>query len=256
MPAGFSVFIDESGDEGFNFAPPGTPKKSSHWFVLAAVAVRCAREPEIIKGMADVRAILRKPALRALHFADMRHEQRVAYVKTLANLPCRGVAIIIHKPSLKKQDTFKARGRLYFYAGRYLLERVSWMCRDGHKREAAGDGSAKIIFSNKSGMSYDEFCDYVRRLKQNPDVRINDGAIDCDQIEAKPHYQMAGLQVADAFASSFYQAVEPSSYGFVESSYAQSLEQRMYHYNQKQCKNYGVKVFPGIMHLTKPPRFL
>src|SRR3546814_6025402 len=74
-------------------------------------------------------------------------------------------SVLVHKPSLNEPETFQAeKFRLYFYLTRYLLERVSWLCRD-HRRANEGDGTAEVIFSNRSYMSYDAMRPYLCRLR-------------------------------------------------------------------------------------------
>src|SRR3546814_15951877 len=74
------------------------------------------------------------PARSTLHFRELKHEQKIPYVRAIAAAPLRTVSVLVHKPSLNEPETFQAeKFRLYFYLTRYLLERVSWLCRD-HRR--------------------------------------------------------------------------------------------------------------------------
>lgn len=52
-----------------------------------------------------------------------------------------------------------------------------------------------------------------------------------------------GLQIADAVASSFFYAVQPSAYGFREGRYAQLLHPVVYH-RHGTFIGYGVKLWP------------
>src|SRR3546814_4069701 len=79
--------------------------------------------------------------------------------------------------------------RLYFYLTRYLLERVSWLCRD-HRRANEGDGTAEVIFSNRSYMSYDAMRTYLCRLRDHADTRIDWSAFDPSAIRAVNHEKM------------------------------------------------------------------
>ncbi len=182
MSATFIVYIDESGDEGFSFN-----KGSSDWFVLSAVVTRAARDLEVVKLVDRVRTNLSKPNKKPLHFRDLRHEHRLPYIAEIAKADLRTVSILVHKPSLKEPEKFQERYRLYFYATRYLLERISWYCRDHKTAHDSGDGSATIVFSNRSGMSYEELRKYLNYLKEQTDifdVRIDWSVINLDQIIA------------------------------------------------------------------------
>src|SRR3546814_12453405 len=84
---------------------------------------------------------LGRPARSTLHFRELKHEQKIPYVRAIAAAPLRTVSVLVHKPSLNEPETFQAeKFRLYFYLTRYLLERVSWLCRD-HRRANEGDGT-------------------------------------------------------------------------------------------------------------------
>src|SRR3712207_6275478 len=75
--ASFTVYIDESGDEGFVFQP--NERGSSRWLVLSAVVLRKRNDLEAVRLMREVRQRLGKDSKKALHFRELRHEQRVPY---------------------------------------------------------------------------------------------------------------------------------------------------------------------------------
>jgi hypothetical protein len=221
MAPTFVVYIDESGDEGFSFG-----RGSSEWFVLCAVITKKANDLETVMLVDEARSQLGKRERQPLHFRDLRHEQRLPLVARIAKADLRTICICVHKPSLSEPETFQERFRLYFYTARYLLERVSWYCRDHTTARDTGDGSAQIIFSNRSGMSYDELRTYLHELESRShysDIRIEWWAIRPEQIAAYPPARRLGLQIADAVAGSFYYAIEFSQHGFTEDRYARML---------------------------------
>jgi hypothetical protein len=237
----FTAFIDESGDEGFRFHA-----RSSEWFVLSAVVIRKKDELETVKLIDRTRTQLNKPDKKPLHFRDLKHEQRIPFIDQIIKANLKAITVLIHKPSLKEPEKFQERYRLYFYAVRFLFERISWYCRDHRTRHDQGDGSAEIVFSNRSGMSYDELKEYFILIKNQTgfmDVRIDWSVIKPDQIVAYTPGKRMGLQLADAVASSYFYAVQPSSYGFTEDRYARMLKTVSYHRNGVFA-GYGVKFWP------------
>ena len=56
MPASFTVYIDESGDEGFIFLPG--ERGSSRWLVLSAVVLRKRNDLAAVGVMRSVRTLL------------------------------------------------------------------------------------------------------------------------------------------------------------------------------------------------------
>jgi len=241
VSATFVAYVDESGDEGFSFG-----EGSSDWFVLSAVVTRKAGDLAVVKLVDRVRAQLGKPEKKPLHFRDLKHEQRLPFVAEIAKADLRTVSVLVHKPSLKEPEKFQERYRLYFYAARYLMERTSWYCRDHRIPHDLGDGSVEIMFSNRSGMSYREMGDYLSLLQTQTgifDVRVDWSVIRPDQITAYTPGQRMGLQIADAVASSFYYAVQPSRHGFTEDRYARMLKPVVYH-RQGRHLGYGLKLWP------------
>jgi len=242
MGATFVVYVDESGDEGFLF-----DSGSSEWFVLSAVITRKAKDLGIVKLADRVRAQLGRPKRAPLHFRKLKHERRLAFVAEIANAELRTVSVLVHKPSLKEPEKFQKRHRLYFYTARYLLERISWYCRDHRMARDSGDGSAETIFSYRGGMSYEELKEYLSHLQKRTgllDTTIEWSVIKTGQITACPPYNLAGLQIVDAVAGSFYHAVEPSPLGFTEDRYARMLKPVVYN-RRGRYLGYGLKLWPG-----------
>jgi hypothetical protein len=240
MGATFAVYIDESGDEGFAFN-----KGSSEWFVISAVIIRKTHDLNTVKLVDKVRAQLGKPAQTPLHFSHMKHEQRVPYIAEIAKANLRTVTVIVHKPSLLEQEKFQERYRLYFYTARYLLERVSWYCRDNRTKHDLGDGSATIEFSNRAGMSYKELKVYLDTLKDSTTLvgaGVDWTVIKSQQVRALKADNRMGLQIADAVASGFYWAVRKFQ-GFTEDRYVRMLKPVIYHRERKYL-GYGIKFWP------------
>ena len=193
-----------------------------------------------------VRSVLEKKPKSPLHFRDLKHEQKLPYLRCLTGFNFKTVTILVHKPSLKEPEKFQERYRLYFYTTRYLIERASWFCRDTHTPHDIGDGTAKLIFSNRSGMSYSELKDYFIYLKNNTDlfgVRIDWNYIKPDQIIAYSPMKRVGLMIADAIAHSFWRAVERDRFGFTEDRYVRLLDKIIYR-RKGEALGYGVKFWP------------
>lgn len=245
MTVSYTVYIDESGDEGFTFM--ANEQGSSRWLVLSAVVYRKDKDLSAVQLLRDVRERLKKPPKKALHFRDLKHEHRVPYVRAIGEEPLRAVSVLIHKPSIQEPEKFHSeKFRLYRYATRLLLERVSWLCRDNYK-SGDGDGTAEITFSNRSIMSYDDlrsYLAYLRETSEARDIRIDWSVVKPEQVKAINHEQLAGLQIADAVASSFFYAVNLNPYGEVEDRYVRLLADKIYR-RRGIFEGYGVKFWPN-----------
>ncbi|WP_058034886.1 DUF3800 domain-containing protein [Burkholderia pseudomallei] len=240
MTSSFRVYIDESGDEGFVFLP--NEQGSSRWLVLSAVVVRTERDLEMVRIAKACRELLNKPPKYPLHFRNLKHEQRVPFARMVGEAPLRHVSVLVHKPSIQEPEMFQQeKFSLYRYATRLLLERVSWLCRD-HAHAGQGDGTAELIFSNRSIMSYEDLRNYLRRLArpEETEVRIHWPSVDIEGVRAVNHDQLAGLQIADAVATSVFYAVHRNPYGETEDRYLRLLARNLYRH-RGTATGYGLK---------------
>ncbi len=239
--ASFVVYIDESGDEGFKFPTEAGGQGSSEWFVVSAVVTRKSSDLATVKLVDRVREKLGKPKGTELHYRKLDHAPRVVLAQEIgAETGLLWIAVAIHKPTLTKLRT----ERLYFYACRYLLERVCWLCREKVK-PGEGDGSAEIIFSNRSSMSYADFRAYLKRLGEMRDTHIWPSILRSDQVIAAKAREKRGLQIADAVASAVFFALTPlPKLGIAECRYARAMRPRCFVAQKATAAGSGLKVFP------------
>lgn len=223
MTCSFVVYVDESGDEGFAFGSGG-----SEWFVLSAAIIRKRDDLETVKLVDRVRALLKRPDHKPLHFRDLRHEHRIPFVAEIARAPLQAVTLLIHKPSIPDPKALGENGRLYYQAVQRLLECVSGCCRDSRQPED-GDGTAEIVLSNRSGMSHEQLRSHLQ-IPADPQDEETTGfsILRGEQIHIYSAGRRLGLQIADAIASGFFKAVEPSPYGHTEDRYARMLKPVLY----------------------------
>ncbi len=100
-------------------------------------------------------------------------------------------------------------------------------------------------------MSYDQIRDYIDKLSSNSDSRIDTSVVRSNQVSSRSHDQLAGLQVADALASSIFYAVNLDEYRNNETCYAEAFLSRFYRHQDKIWQ-YGLKDWPvAISTLTK-----
>jgi hypothetical protein len=246
MKSSFIAYVDESGDEGFVFNADGSG--SSRWFVLSAAVIRQTKDLRMVSCLKEVRAVLQKEPKTPLHFVDLKHEQRVPYIRRVGELPIRTVSVLVYKPLIAEPEKFQnTKYLLYRYATRLLLERVSWLGRE-MRRPGEGDGFTEVIFSNRSNMSYEEIRHYLRLLlkqsEANPGrVQLDPTVIDPERIRAVEHSKLAGLQVADSVASGFHFALKVNRYGETETGYLPHLKKTIYRH-KSAALGYGLKFWP------------
>ncbi len=248
MKVSFRAYVDESGDEGFKFRQSSSEKASSDWFVLSAFVTRKKTDLETVKVIDSVRQEFRLHPRKHIHWKKLKHPQKVRYAQIIAELQARIVAVCVHKPSLLEPEIFQDRYRLYFYAVRYLVERISWLARDRHNpAKWGGNGAVELIFSNRQGMSYDEMRNYLRLLETQKrvgrDIRIEFDRIPIDMLKTQTPGRSMGLQLADATAGAIFNAIELNEFGNTEPRYFKTMLPILYRH-KNSCRGYGFKIVP------------
>jgi hypothetical protein len=248
MMASFCAYIDESGDEGFKFRTNPDEEASSDWFILAAFITRKKTDLQTVRIIERVRAELKLNPRKHIHWKKLKHPQKVRYAQIIASTQSRVMAVCVHKPSLMEPEKFSERYRLYFYAVRYLVERISWLVRDKHNPDKwGGDGTAELLFSNRQGMSYDEMRDYLRLLSKQKqagqDIRIDFEKVPIENLKTHTPGKSMGLQLADAVAGAFFNALERDKFDNTEPRYIQTMTPVLYRDN-KNLQGYGLKIVP------------
>lgn len=227
MPS-FIAYVDESGDEGFQF-----DKGSSRWFVLSAVVFQRSVEPAETKLVDQVRdAINAKrpkerqiPLKKPLHFRDLKHDARRYYAESIGLADLQTITICISKPHLTSPERFREEEKVYPYATRLLLERLIWFCRDHRRTDDADDGTVEIIFSERKGIPESDFRSKILQIAGDVGA---EGVIVPNQVLTLSPGRRKGLQIADAVASSTYFALEKGGFGMVEDAYLRALSSRIY----------------------------
>lgn len=243
MPSSYLVYIDESGDEGFKFRPDPAGYGSSHWFVLSAAVFRRANESEQVRLVDEVRRRLGKPSTKDLHFTDLVHEQRVVYTSLISAARLKCISVLVHKPSLRELGAFQLKNRLYHFATRLLLERVSWLCAQYRRDDDGGDGTAELVFSHRRNTPHAGIAFYLTTL-QSRETEIDWSSIVPAQVKSLPHAQRKGLWIADAVASAYWHGLEPNRHGFTEPRYAQMLRPVIWS-RKKSFAGIGLKLWPA-----------
>lgn len=252
----FIAYIDESGDDGITgrYRQPGKGGGSSHWLGIGAVVWRVSRDLDAVKWAKNISGQL--PAQtrnRPLHFVSLSHQQRIMAISGISGKPMRIVAVVSNKPSIPA-GTYTGKNQLYHYLSRYLIERISWLCRDMRPNAPEGNGQVKIVFSRRGGMSDSDFRAYLSHLKAtaDPEIQIHWPVVDIDGIESFDQASRFGLQLADLAISGVCNALEPDFYGNCEPRFSRMLKPNVYERN-RNFLSYGAKIVPSSDKIIPSP---
>lgn len=247
MAHSFIAYIDETGDDGLvgHFRQPGGEGGPSHWLAIGATIWRYSRDLDMVAVARDIiQRLPERKRHKPLHFNELNHAQRVMATTQLVQHPFRVSGVFAYKPVIP-EGIYVEKNQLYHYMTRYLIERLSWLCRDYRKHVPEGDGRLKIVFSRRGGMNYQDFQNYLHLLRNadDPDIQIHWPVIDIDGVEAVDHGQRYGLQLADIAVGGLRAAIEYDLYGNLEPRFAELLRPLIYE-RKGNCLSYGAKLVP------------
>lgn len=148
-----SVYIDEAGDLGIG--------RGTRWFVLSAVIINAADEPEMRNIIAIIKQRLN---IHDIHFRNLRNfEQKSYVVNELANGNFEFINVVIDTSQLNiryHNPSDNPSVVTYNFACRLLIERVSWLLRDTGR-------IGKIVLSSRGTNRDSELIDYINNKLLN-----------------------------------------------------------------------------------------
>lgn len=233
----FYAYIDEAGDEGITKLRDkknGEPGGQSRWLVLGGILVSSETDKTLPKIRDEIVSLFPKKKGRDLHFRELKHEQKVVAVDTIASKRIGVCGICSCKETLldggKFEKLFQQKGHLYNYLTRLLLERLTTAVAK-ESRRAGAQARLNVVFSRRMNTDYHAMRNYLILMrdgkeKQQPIRSINWSVFSPDDIWVENHSRWAGLQLADVATSSIFNALEPNFYGKYEPRYALTLAKR------------------------------
>jgi hypothetical protein len=258
MDYGYIAYIDEAGDPGLTKVRPIDPNGASEWLVLSAVVIRAKREPEVVKWVDDIRTHIGVRQRRYLHYRDLSPTRKLAVANAMAELPLRAFVLCSNKKNMRGYHNPRAAkipSQQWFYnwCVRLLLERVTAFCDHRTMHDYGERKLIKIEFSRRGGHHYSQTraYHYYLSLQQEGDTLFLQKRqpvtkmLNTDLMEDHPHYMRAGLQLADAAASAFYQAIDALGPGTWLTEPAKAMQPIMARENGQQ-RDFGVTLFPAV----------
>jgi hypothetical protein len=254
----YIAFIDESGCDGDKFG-----KGSSEFLILSAVVGIGVMQPDIEMRCDILRRMAEKPDdWQIPKFDKATGPIKWAVCNLFADLNFYATHVVIHKPSIQDDKLRTDRNRLYRFASKFLVERVSWICDAMHSTSAPGS-LCELVFSQDLSRCYDTFRDYIALLsrdRQRIRTSINWRHIDPAHIRDAPFRHEIGLLLADYHASALGLALEKKKFGQHDDRFARILGEPILKSRSRGAFGFGYKFWPaeaeGLYHNDQRCRWM
>jgi Protein of unknown function (DUF3800) len=223
----YVLYVDEAGDDGLRAFRPEDENGCSEWLCIGGYLVRAEVDVTLSSFLQSIRKHIGATQSRTLHYKDLSFSKRMAVCSALPDGKARAFSVCSYKRTLSGHSNSRAAAAhggnsqwLYNFLIRLLLERVTDFCwRDSLSKGAERPQPIKIVFSHRGGHRYGQMKAYFELLKLQAvanttflDRRvIRPEMLRFSLVDYLPHYQMAGLQLADIVSSAFYQGLNTHS---------------------------------------------
>lgn len=235
VPAGvaYTAYVEEAGDEGLG--------RGSRWFIVGAVIVHESNDLAVSRCIDDIKDRLGLEASAPVHWRNMKHPSMRRFMIDRVKKEDLVISYVVCDTYDRiKTSSLKGNGRLYAYAVRFLVERLSWF---GWDRKQAVD----LVFANRSNVSYDELKGYLERIQKDPSCRVKRGVIDLSRVRCQAARQVKLLQVADICNGACFNALEYDRFGYYDERYLLGLWSKIYR-RKDNLFSYGLKFLPSGLH--------
>lgn len=217
----YILYIDEAGDDGLKRVRPVDKAGGSEWLVISGVLIRKNNEDAVVNWVREIRADINARQGPAFHFRNLSPTKKKRACELLIQKPLICFAVCSNKKNMrgwKNERAAQMGGKQWFYnfCVRFLMERVTDFCLRDSIRKYGAARTLKVVFSQRGGHSYGQTKAYWQHLKMQSvsgATYLNRWVIRHEVLRFRlvdyvPHTSNAGLQLADAVASAFYQACD------------------------------------------------
>lgn len=231
----YFLYIDEAGDEGFGKLLKEPDSSQSKWLMIGGIVVSRENDKNLPKWRDEIMIQFPHKRRRDLHFQKIKHDQKVAACRILAQNKFGACVVCSDKITIPNLRTdllriYKKKGHLYNYLVRFLLERVTTACAARSKLTNT-QCKLHVTFSKRAGTDYEVMRDYLFLMRDGREVvqpirSIDWNVLNPEDVKVEDHSNRAGLQLADVVTSATYLALEPNLYGDIETRYAEFFASR------------------------------
>lgn len=217
----YIAYIDEAGDDGLNTVRPIDKNGGCEWLIIGAMIVRSCRAHEADEWLSVIMNDLDHYKLPTLHFKNCNVRNGRIVTEHIGNLPVRCFAVASNKKNMRRYHNplpamISSKNWFYCWLTRLMLERLTYFAYHMSIQEFGRPYPLQIELSERGRFSYAQLDAYYAWLRMKntsgrnklPLGDLSWQVIDRNFIEIHPNENRAGLQLADAVASSFLRACD------------------------------------------------
>lgn len=237
----YTLYIDESGEEGVSKIRTAKTSGASPWLSFGACLIKDSDYETIKSTIHEIEKELNIPS--GLHLKSLSHKQKVYACKQLSKIEAVFFATASNKTSAKRGSYLEyieeESWKYYNKNVQYLLERVGKYFEENN----IGINDHKIVFEKKRGVRYEEMKNLMRKIAANP-IRSeleNIKHINAGTIIAKDKSEEDLLKIADAVAHSIFQCCENNNFGITETRYLYEMRNRFACCPEGKILEHGIK---------------
>lgn len=203
---------------------------------MAAVAYPQACDGAALDVLAEIRAATGRKPDHELHFVKLQHTDRLVAAHHLGQLPPEFsiVTVTICKTAPPPMSDGFTDDHAYLWCWRLLLERLSWIARDG-------DFELDYTMAHMKRFKREKLVGYDEILRKLPGCQVawahvpHVGRLSGPKVNER-------LQLADIAASATWQAFEEQK-GFAEPRYLEEMAPSLW-VRRGNMLSYGLKIHP------------
>lgn len=251
MQYGFTLYIDEAGDEGLDEIRVLDGAGASEYFVLVGVLIQTRRQAELADFVRQLKGKIKLEDQDTIHFRDLDAAQQRNAISEIGSFKSGLICVASNKRNMRRHRNPRIErkhfevsnsGRVrpqrynYFYNHlfRYLLETASADCAVWSPRLYGANLPIRVVFSHRRNFSYSQTKAYLHKLRTekhdrgyfNNKRQINWSVVDPSSIESARARAFPGLQVADCVASAVFSALDEDWFGGCTPEFLEALAPR------------------------------
>jgi hypothetical protein len=146
------AFIDESGDDGFDFSNKG----ASRWFNVSAFIAKPDSVNEMVADIEKYReTYLPQKTIEKMSSKDLKHNHKKGIFLTLSKYDFITTHSLFYKPDINPHDRLVVYPSMYFVGIKNVIERITWCVKQSGKR------IAHVLISNRNNIKSLELQNYL-----------------------------------------------------------------------------------------------